>query len=444
MNQMLLLQFVTIFIAVVVFSLPLKPPKLFWTRLLLFACGNLVLFYTFLRVANTPVSTLFDIFWFIRPFLYLGILYLCTCFCLQKADKSALYLALWAYLAEECCFDSSQIASSYLNFTGFDAIIRFNAVFDALMLLGLYIFVSRKLPQENRLILTKEQVRSALLLTVLTVIIKPIAIWAKRSDAYNAFMLFQIVCAIIVMAVLFSRAQEEKRLAVEKELSFQRQLWQQRRAQLEISQKNIELLNCKYHDLKHYISAIRNQNNTVEQLPILEEMEASVKVFDNAIRTGNTVLDTILTEKSLLCEQKKVTMTCVADGSLLKKMSAVDLYTMLGNAVDNAVECVTNLSDTERRVISIEIFRVADLVKIQIENFCDDVPAFENGLPVTSKPDREYHGYGLKSIRLTAEKYKGCMSVEANDGLFLLHILFPAEQVAAESTATDYAGKSTD
>ena len=121
---------------------------------------------------------------------------------------------------------------------------------------------------------------------------------------YNAFTLFQVICGFFVMAVLYSRSMEEKRTAVEQELATQRQLWHQRKVQLEAAQENLDLLNCKYHDLKHYIAALRSQNSLQDSASVLDELEESVKVFDCAVRTGNTILDTVLTEKSLLCERR--------------------------------------------------------------------------------------------------------------------------------------------
>ncbi len=50
----------------------------------------------------------------------------------------------------------------------------------------------------------------------------------------------------------------------------------------------------------------------------------------------------------------------------------------------------------------------------------------QNGLPVTSKKEEKgYHGFGLKSIRYTAEKYGGFMTVEAAHGIFMLRVVVP-------------------
>ena len=66
------------------------------------------------------------------------------------------------------------------------------------------------------------------------------------------------------------------------------------------------------------------------------------------------------------------------------------------------------------------------MLLIQIQNYYDSPLKFENGLPITTKSDRSMHGYGMKSIRYTAEKYNGAVNVTAEAGIFTLQILLPA------------------
>ena len=52
----------------------------------------------------------------------------------------------------------------------------------------------------------------------------------------------------------------------------------------------------------------------------------------------------------------------------------------------------------------------------------------KNGeIPKTSKQDTENHGYGLKSIRQTVEKYQGSMSIQVKNRWFELRILIPQQ-----------------
>ena len=73
-----------------------------------------------------------------------------------------------------------------------------------------------------------------------------------------------------------------------------------------------------------------------------------MQIYSAIVRTGNEILDTILTEKSLICENSGIHISCVADGSLLAFMNPVDLYTLFGNALDNAIEAVRKLESKEK------------------------------------------------------------------------------------------------
>ena len=75
------------------------------------------------------------------------------------------------------------------------------------------------------------------------------------------------------------------------------------------------------------------------------------------------------------------------------------------------------------------VFSRADLVFLQLENFYDGELRFDGDLPATSKSqEKGWHGYGLKSIRYTAEKYGGLMDIQSEDGVFLLRVTIPKYQ----------------
>ena len=151
-------------------------------------------------------------------------------------------------------------------------------------------------------------------------------------------------------------------------------------------------------------------------------------------KTGNEVLDTVLTEKSLFCEASGIQANCVADGHLLDFMDPVDLYTIFGNALDNAIESVSAIEDRTRRIIDVQVFSEKQMLVIQIINPIGQELTFDaEGLPVSTKEPNGYHGFGLRSIRHTAEKYGGFMTVKAEDGVFYLRLLLPRSPRRAPS-----------
>ena len=139
--------------------------------------------------------------------------------------------------------------------------------------------------------------------------------------------------------------------------------------------------------------------------------------------TGNDALDVILTEKAMECNANGVVMNCMVDGKLFDFIREVDLYTMFGNALDNAMEAVKDL-DGERRVISLTSSILGNMFSISIRNYYNTELEFEDGLPVTTKEDASKHGYGMASIKRIVESYGGNVQIILRDGVFNLTMLF--------------------
>ncbi|MCD7856664.1 MAG: GHKL domain-containing protein [Clostridiales bacterium] len=236
-----------------------------------------------------------------------------------------------------------------------------------------------------------------------------------------------VVCTVCIFVLLLQNSLETLQ-RTEMELALSRQLWLLQKEQYELSQENIDLINRKCHDLKRQMEAIRQLKDEVEIDRQLEEMEHAVLIYDSAMKTGNRALDIVLTEKSLQCEGRHINMTCMADGSYLDFLDKIDLYTMFGNALDNAIEAVSKLEDKAQRVIQVAVYTEKALLMIRVRNYCQGKVSLENGLPATSKANKQDHGFGLKSIRSTAEKYGGDIAIQSTDHIFSLQILIPLPQ----------------
>ncbi|MDR1533275.1 MAG: GHKL domain-containing protein [Clostridiales bacterium] len=199
--------------------------------------------------------------------------------------------------------------------------------------------------------------------------------------------------------------------------------------QYQQSRESIEIINRKYHDLKHQINALRLESDPVKRGAWLDEMESGILAYEAGKKTGNPVLDTILMSKSLRAHSLGIIITCVADGKLLEFMDVMDVCAVFGNALDNAIEYLAAVPDNEKRLIHMTVSRERGFLLMRFENYCESEPRFENGLPVTTKTDKDFHGFGLKNIRHTAKKYGGSASAEYENSWFSLNVLLPLERV---------------
>ena len=228
------------------------------------------------------------------------------------------------------------------------------------------------------------------------------------------------------VTALFAYHIQRSELHTRQELDSIQSILQNQYVQYRQSRESIDLINHKYHDLKHQIAYLRAETDPERRSAFLDEMEDEIRNYEAQNKTGNPVLDTILTGKSLYCARHKIALTCVADGSLLGFMNVVDLSSIFGNILDNAIEAELRIRDKSKRLIHLMVYNRKDLLFIQCENYCDAPPELEeDGLPKTTKDDPDHHGYGLKSIRYTAGKYGGSMAVNVRDDWFELTVVIP-------------------
>ncbi len=207
--------------------------------------------------------------------------------------------------------------------------------------------------------------------------------------------------------------------------------------QYRLSKGNLELINMRYHDLKHQISVIKTEANPEKKAAYIEEIERNLKQHEAQYDTGNKVLDTILYGKSMHCMKEEINFTCVADGKLLGFMDVMDLCSIVGNALDNAIESVSKLPEPEKRLIKMAVYAQNDLLMLRFENYIETSLNFENGLPVSTKSNKKNHGYGLKSIKVAAEKYGGGVKIVTTDNWFSLYLLIPRTKNGSETAASE-------
>ncbi|WEV42031.1 GHKL domain-containing protein [Bifidobacterium sp. ESL0682] len=192
------------------------------------------------------------------------------------------------------------------------------------------------------------------------------------------------------------------------------------------SKENIESLGRISHDLKHQLTALRAEVDPEHAAAGFEQIEESVQEYSAQEHTGNSVLDVILTSKVKTCVQQGITLTTVADGKLLGDMSSMDIATLFGNALDNAIEAASQVKEPERRLIKLALHEHGQFTVIRVENYYESaLKKDDEGNLRTTKSDMHSHGYGVKSIKHIAGLYHGNVTIETHNHWFVLTVLLP-------------------
>lgn len=269
---------------------------------------------------------------------------------------------------------------------------------------------------------------------VSTLIVYVVSFWTTMKEQSTIglyfFDFFSCLMLVILLLDLFRiRRAERDQMIMER-------LLRQEQEQHEISRATIDVINRKCHDLRHQIAALRHMDDDEKERSI-RQLEKAVMIYDSFPKSGNPDLDIVLAEKSLLAEKQHVSVRCIVDGSKLTFLELEDLYSLMGNALDNAIEATSKEENEAKRIVTLYAAAKGNLYSIHLENPCTRQPLFMDDLPVTSKPDTDYHGFGMRSMRYLCEKYGGVLTAGWEDGIFSLDMLFPMRQAGKQPVSPE-------
>lgn len=237
-----------------------------------------------------------------------------------------------------------------------------------------------------------------------------------------------ILCCIFGLCVQFgllalTNEQEDKKML--------ERLIENEHRQQELREQSIDLINRKAHDLKHQISRFRAAEWDDEDE--LAEIESALEQYETGFDTGSRTLDAILSEKQLQCQREQIQLSAMVQGEALSFLRPGEVASLFGNALDNAIECEQSIPEPTKRCIALNVFEQKNLVCIRVENYCPMERTMVQGLPVTTKGDRNYHGFGMKSIQYIVQKYDGTLHISTDNDLFVLSALLPVPKIVEDA-----------
>lgn len=292
--------------------------------------------------------------------------------------------------------------------------------------LAAYLLISRT---DKRVVASELVNRRRFFLSLITVLLVIVLSSVRDTFAQESFVLtlvtriFSMFCCVFLLllrAGILERSQWEE----ERELLLR--LHGIQLEQYEQQKEVIELISIKCHDLRHRMEVWEQQGGLVTPEELRETRQLT-NIYDSSVKTGNDTLDTLLTQHSLTCDRLGIRLSCIVDGKQLSFLPVGDICSLFGNALENAIEAVSRLERPEERIISLNVQGRRGMVVITVENPFTGPLRFSGDLPCTSKEAGADHGFGLKSIRLVAERHGGELAVSA-DELFHLCVLLPLPQ----------------
>ena len=162
------------------------------------------------------------------------------------------------------------------------------------------------------------------------------------------------------------------------------------------------------HDMKQsytVLETLLSENRTEEAIDYIRSGRSAIAQTEVLVDVGNDFVNSILNSKLSTAKQLGIEVIC----SSVKDISgieAVDLCTLLGNMLDNAIEAAKQCP-SEKSLIEVKITSSEGKLVIQVTNSIKCSVLNENSELKSTKQNPSEHGFGVKSIRLIAQKYFG-------------------------------------
>lgn len=350
-------------------------------------------------------------------------------FCYDIDFVFALFLESLAFVLIRLFSDISDLVLYAVGESRYESRIAILVIFFALLafIAGVYFLVSRRVGRYKKFSEYKALMVVFSIVDIVFAVVLSQLVFANTLGTWVVSALRIVLCVALVALpfIIFSLADSR----AEKDL-YAQMLSQADRYRRQ-SSENIEAINIKYHDLKYRLAALREGESNEERNRLIADLERDLNIYGARADTGNSTLDVVLTEKGLLCNNYKIKFLTNINAAGLSVLHKGDLYVLMGNALDNAIEAVKGAAE-EKRIISLDIASRGDMVSICVENYCEVPPKIVNGLPQTTKDDKINHGFGVRSMRNIVETYGGQLYIDCGEHSFRLSVFLPSKMQVAK------------
>lgn len=187
--------------------------------------------------------------------------------------------------------------------------------------------------------------------------------------------------------------------------------------QYAVSRGNIALINRRCHELKMQLSEVEQKCGPLSK-ELVRSAKQAVRVYDAAVHTGNSALDTFLTEKNLFCVREKIRLSCTVSARNLEQIDRVDLYALLDTAMEIAIDSVCRCREPEKKVIAFSMSQHRNQLLMGIEYYA---------LARSTAEESDALGAARNELAWIAHRYNGSIQITDENGMERIYIVLLTE-----------------
>ena len=171
-----------------------------------------------------------------------------------------------------------------------------------------------------------------------------------------------------------------------------------------------------YHDMKNHLLLLEEYPQNTK---LISGLKRQLDDFENYYNTGNEFLNVIIRDKARKAKENQIDFKCTIQFGNMNFINPLDISTIFGNALDNAIEATIKLPP-EERIVTVRGKQIQEMFIIIVEN-----SAKAGNTNKTSKADTLLHGFGIANIKKAVEKYNGEITTRYQDNRFEIRVILP-------------------
>lgn len=268
----------------------------------------------------------------------------------------------------------------------------------------------------------------------------------SKSDTSTFLLLrnalyLRTITLLLVDSVMYGQQIMRHWHTVRRENNDLRSVMRDQEQQYLLSQENLHEIHRLSHDMKHYLLLLQDgphrdaAGNDDERLHLIEQLNESIDSSSLMQQSGNPTLDAIILDKRQLCGRHHIELIVMADGAVLDHVEPLDLTSLVGNMLDNAIEACAQVADSNKRIIHFTVQCKQRFAVLHVDNHFDPTTLRQGakGLLTNKTKDVGSHGHGLRSIKKTARKYGGnaAETIDYGHDVFNMDVMLPLPAHAA-------------
>lgn len=243
------------------------------------------------------------------------------------------------------------------------------------------------------------------------------------------------VCVIIVSLMFYalgivSVVLDIFRKRYKEESSLKEQYLQIARNYVKTVRENARETRKMRHDMLNHINILSYHLENGEYgkaKAYLAEMQLHMeRTIKKTVSVNHEIVDAVLSQMQSETEGQGIRWEVEGVLPMELPIGDFDLCTIFSNLLSNSIEACMQVEEG-KRYIRLSIRRLGEKLVIEVENSCKQTVEISKLGDVTSKKDKENHGYGIQNIRDAVYKYHGELIFKSVESKFVaqivLHIL---------------------